>query len=298
MKVLVTGSSGLVGSALVESLAANGHLAIRLPRGSSGNGPAWDPYAGTVDLEGAEDIDVVVHLAGENISDGRWNGAKKARIIDSRVKGTRLLAEFFAAADHKPRAIVSASAVGFYGDSGEMVVDESSEPGDGFLADVCKKWEEATAAAVQAGIRVVNIRLGVVLSAAGGALKKMLLPFKLGAGGVIGSGNQFMSWISIEDVIEAIQYAMVNDSLLGPVNLVSPNAVTNREFTQALGQALHRPTMFPMPAFAARLVFGEMADELLLAGTRTAPRKLMECGYEFRHPELTEALDNLLKKPD
>jgi hypothetical protein len=251
-----------------------------------------------VDLEGAEDIDVVVHLAGENISEGRWNASKKARIIDSRVKGTRLLAEFFAAADHKPSAIVSASAVGFYGDSGEMVVDESSEPGDGFLADVCKKWEEATAAAVQAGIRVVNIRLGVVLSAAGGALKKMLLPFRLGVGGVIGSGNQFMSWISIEDVVEAIQYAMVNDSLVGPVNLVSPNAVTNREFTRALGRALHRPTMFPMPAFAARLVFGEMADELLLAGTRAVPRKLMECGYEFRHPELTEALDDLLKKAD
>lgn len=298
MKVLVTGSSGLVGSALVESLEANDHRPVRLQRGSPGNGPAWDPDSGIVDLEGAEDIDVVVHLAGENISEGRWNASKKARIIDSRVKGTRLLAEFFAAADHKPSAIVSASAVGFYGDSGEMVVDESSEPGDGFLADVCKKWEEATAAAVQAGIRVVNIRLGVVLSAAGGALKKMLLPFRLGVGGVIGSGNQFMSWISIEDVVEAIQYAMVNDSLVGPVNLVSPNAVTNREFTRALGRALHRPTMFPMPAFAARLVFGEMADELLLAGTRAVPRKLMECGYEFRHPELTEALDDLLKKAD
>jgi len=212
------------------------------------------------------------------------------------VMGTKLLTEFFAASDYKPDIIVSASAVGVYGDRGEELVDETSGPGNGFVADVCKQWEGATASAVDAGIRVANVRFGVVLSTAGGALKKMLLPFRMGLGGVIGTGSQYMSWVSIDDVVGMIQYVIANDSLRGPINLVAPNAVNNREFTKTLGRVLHRPTIFPMPAFAARIAFGEMANELLLSSTRVLPKKLMDSDYTFRHPELGEALEHLLKK--
>lgn len=299
MKILVTGSSGLIGSAIVESLAATGDQAVRLLRGDEATGsPVWDPDNGIIDLAGEGDIEAVVHLAGDNIAQGRWNARKKARIRDSRVRGTRLLAEFFAAGDHdhKPRVFVSASAVGFYGDRGDELVDESSAPGSGFLADVCKQWEAATAPAGDAGIRVVNVRFGAVLSTAGGALKKMLLPFRLGLGGVIGSGRQYMSWVSIDDVVGIIQHIIANDSLRGPVNVVSPNAVTNREFTKSLGRAVHRPTIFPMPSLAARLAFGQMADEVLLASTRAIPAKLTESGYGFRHSELRGALEHLLSR--
>jgi uncharacterized protein (TIGR01777 family) len=199
---------------------------------------------------------------------------------------------------HKPNVIVSASGVGAYGDCGEEVVDERSEFGRGFLADVARQWEESAAPAVEAGIRVVNIRLGVVLSASGGALKKMLLPFKMGLGGVIGSGKQYMSWVSIDDVVKMIQYVIANDSIRGPVNFVSPRPVSNFEFTKTLGRALHRPTVFRMPAFAACLVFGEMAKELLLFSTRAIPKKLMDSGYQFRHSELEEAFRYLLGKAD
>jgi len=240
----------------------------------------------------------VVHLAGENIAEGRWNSQKKGRILDSRVRGTKLLAEFFAASEHKPRIIVSASAVGVYGDRGEELVDETSGFGIGFLADVGRQWEGATASGIDAGIRVVNVRFGMVLSTAGGALKKMLLPFRMGLGGVIGSGKQYMSWVSIDDVVGMIQYVIENDSMRGPVNLVSPNPLSNREFTKTLGRVLHRPTIFPIPGFAVRIAFGEMADELLLSSIRAVPKKLMDSGYKFRHPELREALEHLLKKPD
>lgn len=299
MKVLITGSSGLIGSALIESLAADGHEVIRLPRKSSGEDSlGWDPENGVIDLAGAGDITAVVHLAGDNIAQGRWNDRKKGRILDSRVRGTKLLAECVVGLDHKPRIIVSASAVGIYGDRGAELVDESSEPGNGFLADVCKQWEGAMAAAVDAGIRVANVRFGVVLSAAGGALKKMLLPFRMGLGGVVGSGKQYMSWVSIDDVVGMIQFVIANDSVRGPVNLVSPNAVSNHEFTKTLGRVLHRPTILPMPACAARIAFGEMANELLLASTRVVPKKLMDSGYKFRHAELREALEHLLKRAD
>jgi len=299
MKVLITGSSGLIGSALIESLAANGHEVIRLLRKKfAEDSPVWDPENGVIDLADVRGIAAVVHLAGDNIAEGRWNGKKKERILNSRVIGTKLLAQFFAASDHKPQVIVSASAVGIYGDRGEELVDENSGPGNGFLADVCKEWEGATASAVDGGIRVVNVRLGVVLSTAGGALKKMLLPFRMGMGGVIGTGKQYMSWASIDDVGGMIQYVLANDSMRGPVNLVAPNAVCNREFTKTLGRVLHRPTIFPMPAFAARIAFGEMANELLLPSTRVQPKKLMDSGYKFRHPELGEAFEHLLKKAD
>jgi hypothetical protein len=299
MKVLITGSSGLIGSVLIESLASNGHEVIRLLRKKfAKDSPVWDPENDVIDLGDVREIAAVVHLAGDNIAEGRWNDRKKGRIRNSRVRGTKLLAEFFAASEHKPRIIVSASAVGVYGDRGEELVDETSEPGNGFLADVCQQWEEATASAVDVGIRVANVRFGVVLSTAGGALKKMLLPFRMGLGGVIGGGKQYMSWVSIDDVVGMIQYVIGNDSMRGPVNLVSPHAVSNHEFTKTLGRVLHRPTIFPMPAFAARLAFGEMANELLLSSTRAVPKKLMNSGYKFRHPELGEAFEHLLKNAE
>ena len=299
MKVLVTGSSGLIGSALIESLTANGHEAIRLLRKEFVKGlPFWDPENGVIDLGDVTGIDAVVHLAGYSIANGRWNERKKALILDSRVRGTKLLAKFFAESAHKPHVIVSASAVGIYGERGEDIVDESSELGKGFLVDVGRQWEKSTAPAAKAGIRVVNIRLGVVLSASGGALNKMLLPFKMGLGGVIGSGKQYMSWVSIDDVVKMIQYVMANDSMRGPVNLVSPNPVSNYEFTKTLGRTLHRPTVFRMPGFVACLAFGEMARELLLTSTRAIPKKLMDTGYQFRHSELEETFRYLLGKAD
>ena len=299
MKVLITGSSGLVGSALTDFFVANGDEVIRLLRRSApADSPVWDPENGEIDLAGVRDISAVVHLAGDNLGEGRWNDRKKNSILNSRVKGTQLLSEFFAATEHKPNVIVSASAVGYYGNRGEKRVDEASEPGKGFLADVCRQWEEATASAVDVGIRVANLRLGLILSAEGGALKKMLLPFRIGLGGVIGSGKQYMSWVSIDDVIGTIQHIIAKEALCGPVNLVSPNSVSNREFTKTLGQVLNRPTIFPMPAFAARIAFGEMADELLLSSTRVIPKKLMDNGYEFRHPELGGAFEHLLNMED
>jgi uncharacterized protein (TIGR01777 family) len=297
MKVLITGSSGLIGSALTDSLSSNSHEVVRLLRHNVLEGsPFWDPEHGVVNLADVRDIDAVVHLAGDSIAEGRWDERKKARILDSRVRGTKLLAEFFATSQNKPRIIVSASAIGIYGDRGDALVDETSAPGTGFLADVVKQWEEATVAAADAGIRVASVRLGVVLSAAGGALKKVLLPFRMGLGGVIGSGKQYMSWVGLDDVVEMIQHVIVNDLLQGPVNLVSPNAISNREFTRLLGHALHRPTLFPMPAFAVRIAFGEMADDLLLASTRVVPKKLMESGYTFRYPNLEEMLKHILNQ--
>jgi len=299
VKVLITGSSGLVGSALTDFFVANGDEVIRLLRRSArADSPVWDPENGEIDLAGVRDIAAVVHLAGDNLAEGRWNDRKKNSILNSRVKGTKLLSEYFAATEHKPNVIVSASAVGYYGNRGEERVDESSEPGKGFLADVCRQWEEATASAVDVGIRVANLRLDLILSAGGGALKKMLLPFRIGLGGVIGSGKQYMSWVSIDDVIGTIQHIIANEALCGPVNLVSPNSVSNREFTKTLGQVLNRPTIFPMPAFAARIAFGEMTDELLLSSTRVIPKKLMDSGYEFRHPELGGAFEHFLNMED
>lgn len=296
MKVLITGSSGLVGSALAKSLAAHGHDVIPLPRRSPGSGATfWDPDNGIVDLADLGDIDAVVHLAGDNISTGRWTEQKKSRILHSRVNGTELLARHFAASAPKPRVFVCASAVGIYGNRGPKLVDETSGPGDSFLADVCRHWEQATAPAADAGIRVANLRFGVVLSATGGALKKMLTPFKMGLGGIVGSGAQYMSWVSIDDALAAIQHVIATDAIRGPVNLVSPNPVSNRDFTKILGRVLHRPTILPLPAFAARIALGEMADELLLAGARVTPKQLMANNYHFLHPQLQEALQHILR---
>ena len=292
MKVLITGSSGLVGSSMVASLASAGHHVIKLSR-STPTSPAeiqWSPDQGRLDAAALEGIDAAIHLAGESIASGRWDEAKKARIRDSRVKGTRLLAESLAALERPPRVIVSASAVGYYGNRGDELLTEDSRPGKGFLADVCVEWESAMRPAIERGIRVVILRIGVILSARGGALARMIVPFKVGAGGKIGSGRQYMSWILLDDVVGAINHALGVESLQGPVNAVAPSPVTNAEFTSALGRVLSRPTVFPLPAFAARLALGEMADELLLAGARVAPRKLVESGYAFKHDQLEAAL--------
>ena len=294
MKVLVTGSTGFIGSALVSALTAAGHQVTRLVRKLAGAGEVrWDPAAGAIDTGGLEGHDAVVHLAGENIA-GRWTAAKKQRIRESRVNGTRLLAEALAKLSRRPRALVCASAIGYYGDRGEEKLREGSPPGKGFLAEACVAWEAAAKPAADAGLRVVHLRIGVVLHPKGGALKQMLLPFKLGLGGVIGSGRQYMSWIALDDLIGIFQHALANDSLRGPANAVAPNPATNREFTKSLGQVLSRPTIFPMPAFAARLAFGEMADELLLASTRVEPARLAASGYSFAYPQLEATLRHQL----
>jgi uncharacterized protein (TIGR01777 family) len=299
MHVLVTGSTGLVGSALVPFLTTGGHQVTRLVRSTPRSGAdevQWDPARGSVATPGLEGADAVVHLAGENIASGRWTDEKKARIRDSRVRGTRVLCEALAELAEPPKVLVSASAIGYYGDRGDRVLREDSPPGDDFLAEVCRGWEDATQPARQRGIRVVNLRLGMVLSPAGGALGKMLMPFKLGLGGIIGSGEQYMSWIALDDVIGAIYHALITEGLQGPVNAVAPQPVTNREFTRTLGRVLGRPTLFPLPAFVARTVFGEMADALLLASTRVDAARLRETDYAFRFAELESALRHLLGK--
>jgi uncharacterized protein len=300
MNILVSGSTGLVGTALIPALTAGGHEVVRLVRSKS-RAPSkelfgWDPEANYIDAAGLEGLDAVVHLAGEPIAAGRWNALKKARIRDSRVRGTQLLCEALAHTAKRPLVLICASAIGFYGDRGEEVLTEASPGGNGFLAEVCREWEAATEPARQKGIRVVNTRFGVILSALGGALAKMLSPFKMGVGGIIGSGRQYMSCIALDDVVRAIQHALATASLSGPVNVVSPTPVTNQEFTKTLGRVLGRPTVFPMPAFAARLALGEMADELLLCSARVEPKKLLEGGFQFQYPDLESALRHVLGK--
>jgi uncharacterized protein len=299
MNVLVTGSSGLVGSALVRRLTAVGHQVTRLVRTEPQRGAgevAWDPMANRIATPALEGLDAVVHLAGENIATGRWTAAKKARIRDSRVKGTRLLCDALAQLVEAPKVLVNASAIGYYGDRGDQVMREESRPGNDFLADVCRDWEAATAPAEERGIRVVKLRFGVILSTDGGALAKMLTPFKLGAGGVMGSGQQYMSWITLDDVVGIIEHAMQTESLCGPVNAVAPHPVQNHAFTKALGHVLRRPTMVPMPSPAVRILFGEMGDALLLSSTRVSSARLEASGYAFRHPDLEGALRSLLRK--
>jgi uncharacterized protein len=296
MNVLVSGAAGYIGSALTPELEALGHRVIRLTRTPRSEGDIrWDPEAGTIDgdLSGTE---AVVHLAGESIAEGRWTKEKKRRILESRQKGTRLLAEKIAALSGRPSVMVSVSAIGYYGDRGNELLTEESESGDLFLSKVCREWEAAADPAREAGIRVVHPRFGVVLSIEGGALGATLPIFKLGGGGKVGSGGQYWSWVSFDDVIGAILHVMETDDLGGPVNVVAPDPPTNAEYTRVLGHVLNRPTFFTVPTPAARVVIGEMADELLLASARVEPVRLRETGYSFRHPELEGALRQLLRR--
>jgi uncharacterized protein len=276
-------------------LTSNGHQVLRLARGAGDSGsPTWDPKSGQIDAEALEGLDAVVHLAGENLASGRWTARRKQQIRDSRVQGTQLLTRALAQRSRKPRTLICASAVGFYGDRGERVLDEQSGPGHGFVAEVCQQWEQAADPARQAGIRVVHLRFGMVISGQGGALPKMLLPFRMGLGGPVGSGKQYWAWISIDDAVGAIHHAMVNEILVGPVNTVAPAAATSRQFASTLGRVLRRPAVLPMPAFAARLAFGQMADEVLLASARVDPSRLRLAGYQFRHEDLEPALRHAL----
>lgn len=296
MHVLMTGSHGLIGSALMPFLGDGGHQVRRLLRTESDESgtTSWDPEAGTFAPGAFAGIDAVAHLAGESIASGRWTTARKSNIRDSRVIGTRNLCTVLAGLETPPRVLVAASAIGFYGDRGDELLDESAPPGSGFLPGVCQEWEDAVAPARARGIRVVHLRTGIVLSPQGGALAQMLLPFKLGAGGVLGSGNQYMSWVALDDMLGIVLHALTDTSVSGPVNAVAARAVTNREFTKTLGKVLQRPTIFPVPAFAVRLLFGEMGDALLLASTRVAPTRLKEAGFEFAYPDLEGALRHVL----
>jgi len=297
MKIIVTGSSGLIGSALVLALIRRGDEVTCLVRGAAHARRAdgarevlWNPARGELDAADIEAHDAAVHLAGDPIAEGRWTEEKKRRIRESRAQGTQLLAATLAKLKTPPRVLASASAVGYYGDRGEETLTETSAPGADFLSEVCREWEASTGAAKAAGIRVALLRFGVVLSGRGGALTKMLTPFKFGAGGKIGSGDQYMSWIALDDALGAILHALAHEELEGAINVVAPRAVTNAEFTKTLGGVLNRPTLFAVPAFAARLAFGEMADAALLASQRAEPARLAASHYQFKYPELEGAL--------
>jgi uncharacterized protein (TIGR01777 family) len=298
-KILISGASGLIGSALLPTLRSNGAIITRLARTGAGVNSTsteeqipWDP-ARPLSPATVSGFDAVIHLAGESIA-GRWTPAKKAKIRNSRVEGTRTLAQALASAKDKPAVFVCSSAIGYYGRRGDELLKEESSCGSGFLPEVCREWEAATRPAFEAGIRTVQMRTGVVLSPKGGALGKMLLPFKLGIGGRIGDGRQWMSWIDIDDMVGAIHHILKSDLLHGPVNMVAPKPVTNAEFTRTLATALSRPAIFPVPAFAARLAFGEMGEEVLLSSQRVEPTRLIMTGYPFRFRELRASLANVL----
>lgn len=298
LAILITGASGTVGSELVPALAAAGNgvtLLVRRPPRPGSAKVRWDP-TGAPNAALFEGFDAVIHLAGESIASSNWTEDRKARILNSRVQGSATLAASLARMARPPRVLIAASAIGYYGSRGDELLSEESTSGTGFLAEVCRQWEAALAPAVQAGVRVVNLRLGMVLSPRGGALKKMLTPFKLGLGGRLGSGRQWISWISIADAVAAIQHILADERLRGPVNAVSPQPATNAAFTRALGQALHRPTLFPMPAFAVRLIFGQLGEELLLASQKVEPARLKSAGFTFRHPEIGACLRELLPR--
>ena len=295
-RILVSGVSGLIGAALFPSLIARGYDVTRLVRGPAAEEGqiAWDP-AKPISPEMVSGFDAVIHLAGESIV-GRWTKTKKIKIRSSRVAGTTTLAEALAGAQHKPQVYVCSSAIGYYGDRGNELLNERSKPGTGFLADVCRQWEAATQAAANAGIRTVQMRTGVVLSPKGGALGAMLTPFKMGVGGRIGDGQQWMSWIDVQDMVGAIHHMLNSDLLQGPVNMVAPKPVKNAEFVKTLGSALSRPAILPMPAFAVKLAFGEMGETVLLASQRVEPTQLVMSGYPFRFTDLRASLENSLRR--
>ena len=297
MSLIVSGASGLIGSAVTGRLTARGHRVRRMVRRPAKPGEiSWDPATGKIDTAGLEAADGVVHLAGENLG-ARWTRARKARIRDSRIQGTSLLSETLARLARPPRVLISASAVGIYGDRGDEPLTESSSLGDShdFLVRVGREWEAAADPARAAGIRVVHPRFGVVLTPGGGALQRLLLPFRLGLGGRVGSGAQWFSWVALWDVVNAVEHLLSTEALEGPVNVSAPEPVTNREFTRTLGRVLGRPAVLPVPAAALRLAFGEMADRTLLSSARVLPARLLESGYRFTHPSLEGALRSMLQ---
>lgn len=293
MRILVSGSSGLIGSALVRALEIGRHTVVRLvrnPDSADPTGVLWDPTRMTIDRAGLEGFDAVVHLAGEPLL-GRWTAEKKRRIRDSRVVGTRFVAESLASLERRPTVLVCASAAGYYGDRGNEILTEESGPGRGFLADVAQAWEAAADPARRAGIRVVHLRTGLVLARDGGLLKVLLLPFRFGLGGPIGQGRSYWSWITLDDLVAAYRFAIARDGLSGAVNAAAPTPVTNGEFARMLGAALRRPAVLPVPPFALRLAFGrEAADDAMLSGARLEPARLLEAGFRFQYPELEGAL--------
>jgi uncharacterized protein len=298
MKILVTGSSGFIGSTLLPFLTSKGHDVRGMVRSSATPGSddiEWDPIRRSINSKALEGFAAAVHLAGENIAGGRWTAAKKRRIRESRTIGTRFLVDTLTGLVKPPKVLICASAIGYYGTRGAKLLREDSPPGHGFLPDVCQAWEAAANAAAARGIRVVNLRLGIVLSAAGGAMTKMLALFRTGLGGTIGDGGQFWSWIALDDLLAAVLHAIEKETLAGPVNAVSPNPVTNRDFTKTLARVLSRPAIAALPAFAARLMMGEMAGELLLASARVEPARLLDSGFKFQFPELEPALRHLVE---
>lgn len=286
----------MLGSALIPALETDGAEITRLVRNTPrANEVEWHPNQDEIDPAKLNGYDAVINLAGENVAEGRWTDEKKRRIRDSRVHGTHLLSEAIAKAPNKPQVFLCASATGIYGDRENEIIDERSESGGGFLAGVCREWEKATEPASKVGVRVVNLRFGPVLARQGGMMEKMLTPFKMGLGGKIGSGKQYISWVAIDDAVNAMLLALKETAIHGPVNIVSPNPVTNEEFTKALGDVLSRPTVMAMPAFAVRLAFGEMADEMLLVSQRVVPKKLNAAGFHFQYPELEATLRTYLE---
>jgi uncharacterized protein (TIGR01777 family) len=296
MNILITGASGLIASALEKSLTKAGHTIYKMDRSQHSNAPFnWYPPGNIINYDESKDIHAVINLAGSNISDGRWTDKKKNEIYDSRIQSTQLLSDTLANLKSPPKIFISASAIGFYGDTADNEVNEQAPAGNDFLASVAKNWEHATTSAANTGIRTINIRTGIVLSTQGGALKQMLLPFKLGLGGIVGNGKQYMSWVSINEVTRIIEFILNTDSISGPVNMVAPEAATNYEFTKSLGKALNRPTLFPLPKIGVRLLFGEMGDALLLTSIRVTPEKLLSHGYKFTDHNLLDTFKSLIK---
>ena len=293
-RILISGASGLVGTALTAAFTQAGDEVIALQRSATaGTPPWWNPSAGVIDLGEIGSLDAVIHLAGNNVGEGRWTQARKDLIVKSRVEGTTLLCKAITELPQPPKTLISASASGFYGNRDDQVFQEQASVGEGFLAGVCAQWEAATALADASNMRVVHARLGVVLDPSGGAFKKMLTPFKLGLGGKLGAGTQYLSWLSLRETVSIMDFLIETPSLSGPVNLVSPNPVQNQELTKQLGKALHRPTFMPVPAALLRLLFGEMAEELFLSSRRVAPEKLMQAGYSFQDPKFADLMKNL-----
>jgi uncharacterized protein (TIGR01777 family) len=295
MKLVVSGATGFIGKTLVPFITASGHQVMRLVRAEPGEGDTrWNPLTREIDVGALEGIDGVVHLAGENLGARRWTAAKKDRIKSSRVEGTRFLCNALAATSRPPKVLVCASAIGFYGDRGNEILDEASGSGKGFLAEVAREWEEATEPCTSRGIRVVNLRIGIVLSPAGGVLARLLPVFRSRAAGIIGSGKQYVSWIAMDDLLRVVLHALEDESLAGPLNTVAPHPVTNEELIKTLGRVLGRPSMVRVPAFALKLALGEAAEETVLASTRVVPKRLLDGGFLFRYPRLESALRHIL----